>query len=117
MINYHKELVNSLKTILPTYYEMILHKGISVPCISYMELGNAAVETGDTLGYSNIQYQVKVWGDSIEDLQSYAQQIDNTLRPLGWKRIGCRELQDKESTRIQKIMTYEAHALETFKEV
>jgi hypothetical protein len=116
MINYHKQLINSLSSILPTYYKMILHKGIKTPCISYLELNNAATATGDTLGYSSIQYQVKVWGDKIGDLQTYAQKIDNTLRPLGWKRIGCRELYDKESTMIQKIMTYEANALEVFEE-
>jgi hypothetical protein len=117
MINFHKQLVNSLSSILPTYYEMILHSGIKTPCISYLELNNSANETGETLGYSSIQYQIKVWGDKIGDLQEYAQTIDNKLRPLGWKRIGCRELYDKESAMIQKIMTYEAKALEVFEEV
>ena len=115
MINYHSQLVNTLKTILPTYYEMILTSKTKTPCISYLELNNSANETGDTLGYSSIQYQIKVWGEDIEDLQKYALQIDNKLRPLGWKRIGCRELYDKESTMIQKILVYEANALETFK--
>lgn len=117
MINYHKQLVNSLSSILPTYYEMILTNGIKTPCISYLELNNAAAETGDTLGYSSIQYQIKVWGEDIGDLQEYAQKIDNKLRPLGWKRIGCRELYDKQSAMIQKIMTYDANALEVFEEV
>lgn len=115
MINYHKNLVSTLKTILPTYYEMILNREISVPCISYLELGNYSNETGDTLGYSTIQYQIKVWGNRIEDLQSYALKIDKALRPLGFKRVGCNELYDTESTMIQKIMTYEAKALEEYK--
>ena len=114
MINYHKKLVSTLKTILPTYYEMILNRDVAVPCISYMELGNSAAETGDTLGYSIIQYQIKVWSDKIDDLQTYAAQIDNKLRPLGWKRVGCNEMFDRESTMMQKIMTYEANALEVF---
>lgn len=117
MINYHSNIVKALSSILPTYYEMILHKGIKTPCISYMELNNAAAQTGDTLGYSSIQYQIKVWSDKIGDLQEYALKIDNALRPLGWKRIGCRELYDKESAMIQKIMTYDATALEVFEEV
>lgn len=115
MINYHKTLVSTLKNILPTYYEMILNKNISVPCISYLELGNIADETGDTIGYSTIQYQIKVWSDRLEDLQTYALKIDNALRPIGFKRVGCNELYDKESTMIQKIMTYEAKALEEYK--
>lgn len=115
MINYHKELVSTLKTILPTYYEMLLNRKISVPCISYLELGNYANEEGDTIGYSTIQYQIKVWGERLEDLQTYALEIDNALRPLGFKRVGCNEMFDTESTKIQKIMTYEAKALEEYK--
>lgn len=117
MINYHKQLSTSLSSILPTYYEMLLTKDAATPCITYLELNNAAAETGDTLGYSSMQYQIKVWGKDIGVLQGYAQQIDNTLRPLGWKRIGCRELYDKQSAMIQKIMTYDATALEVFEEV
>lgn len=60
MINYHKEVVAALNTVLPTHYELHLHTGLSTPCISYMELNNAAEETGDTIGYSRLQYQVKV---------------------------------------------------------
>ena len=114
MINYHKNLVSALKTILPTHYEMTLTANTDTPCISYMELGNYVESNGDTLGYSKIQYQVKVWGNDIAKIQQYALQIDDALRPLGWKRVGCNEMYDNQSTMIQKIMTYEALALEQF---
>jgi len=114
MINYHTELVSALRTILPTHYELKLHSGLPTPCISYMEVDNASRETGDTIGYSSLQYQIKVWGNKIEDLQTYALRIDNLLRPLGWTRVSCRELYDNESTMIQKVMLYEATALENF---
>lgn len=114
MINYHQVLVAALKTILPTHYEMTLTSKTKTPCISYMELNNYAAETGDTLGYSIISYQVKVWGTDISDLQHYAQLIDAVLRPLGFKRVSSGELADRNSSMIQKIMTYEATALETF---
>lgn len=114
MIDFHKDIVTALKTILPTHYEMTLHKGTKTPCISYMELSNVATETGDTLGYSRIQYQIKVWGNDISLLQKYALQIDNVLRPLGWKRVSTNELYDRNSTMIQKILGYEALASEDF---
>lgn len=114
MIDYHSSLVNALKTVLPTHYEMTLTAKTKTPCISYMELNNYATANGDTIGVSVIDYQVKVWGNSIKDLQTYATQIDNVLRPLGWRRISSGELYDRESTMIQKILTYEANALETF---
>lgn len=114
MIDYHKNLVAALNKILPTHYEMVLHSGLAIPCISYMEINNYVDSNGDTLGYSRITYQIKVWGNNIADLQKYALQIDAALRPLGWKRISSGELYDNNSTMIQKIMTYEALAYETF---
>lgn len=114
MINYHKELVSALNTILPTHYEMTLHSGLETPCISYMETNNYVAETGDTMGYSRITYQVKVWGNNIGTLQNYALEIDRVLRPLGFKRIAAGELYDNNSSMIQKILSYEALGLEDF---
>lgn len=93
---------------------MTLHSGLETPCISYMEISNIATYNGDTLGYSRLQYQIKVWGTQIQDLQKYALQIDKKLRPLGFKRVGCNEMYDNNSAMIQKIMTYEALGLEDF---
>lgn len=114
MINYHSTLVSALKTILPTHYEMTLTSGTATPCISYMEISNAVSAQGNTLGYSRITYQIKVWGNDIEVLQNYAQQIDAKLRPLGWVRISSGELYDNQSSMIQKILTFEALASEVF---
>lgn len=114
MINYHAILVAALSNILPTHYELTLTKGTKVPCISYMETNNTVTEQGDTLGYSRLQYQVKVWGHDIGELQKYALMIDDVLRPLGWTRISSGELYDRNSTMIQKILQYEARAYETF---
>jgi hypothetical protein len=115
MINYHQSLVNSLNKVLPTHYEMALTSKAQVPCISYMELGNSVTANGDTLGYSRLNYQIKVWGNRVEDLQKYALEIDNVLRPLGWTRVSSNEMYDTQSTMIQKILNYEALALEDFK--
>ena len=114
MIDYHASLVTALNAILPTYYELNLTKETTVPCISYMERNNYVEVNGDTLGYSRISYQVKVQGHSLEQLQTYALQIDNVLRKLGFKRISSGELYDINSTMKQKILVYEALAKETF---
>lgn len=116
MINYHAELVKALETVLPTHYEMTLTSKTQTPCISYMETNNYVAANGNERGYSYISYQIKVWGNNIGDLQKYALQIDDVLRPLGFKRTSSGELYDRESTMIQKIMNYEALALELFKE-
>ena len=114
MIDYHATLVAALSKILPTHYEMALHSGLATPCISYMETNNYTSESGDTLGYSHLTYQIKVWGNNIADLQKYALQIDLVLRPLGWKRVASGELYDNNSSMIQKILSYEALASETY---
>jgi predicted transcriptional regulator YheO len=114
MIDYHKELVSTLNTILPTHYEMVLHSGLDTPCISYMENNNYDTNVGDTLGYSALSYIIKVWANDIGLIQKYSLEIDKKLKPLGWKRISSGELYDNKSTMIQKIMTFEALALEEY---
>lgn len=114
MIDYHKELVASLETVLPTHYEMTLHSGIATPCISYMETNNYVSASGTTLGYSFISYQVKVWATDIATIQHYVLEIDEVLRPLGFKRVASNELYDHNSSMIQKILTYEATGLEEY---
>ena len=115
MISQHDELKSSLKTILPAFYEMALTSKAPIPCISYMELGNNVHVNGDTLGYSRLNYQIKVWANRVEDLQTYALEIDEVLRPLGWTRVSSNEMYDAQSTMMQKILNYEAMALEEFK--
>lgn len=116
MVDFHSELVKALNSVLPTHYEMTLTSQTATPCISYMELSNISITEplGANVGYSRIQYQVKVWANSIAVIQKYAVEVDDALRPLGFKRVSSNELYDNNSTMIQKIMTFEALALEEF---
>lgn len=114
MVDFHKELVSALSTVLPTHYELALTPKTTTPCISYQERNNYSTATGNTIGYSHIAYTVKVWGNDIEALQAYAKEVDNVLRPLGFTRTSAQELYDYQSTMIQKIMTFEANASERF---
>lgn len=114
MVDFHSQLKNALDTVLPAHYEMTLNSKTKTPCISYMETNNYSSPSGDTVGYSRITYQVKVWANRIEDIQKYAQLVDAVLRPIGFRRIASGELYDNGSTMIQKIMTYEALAYEKY---
>ena len=114
MIDYDVQLVSALKSILTNHYELALTSKTATPCISYQERDNADTETGDTLGYSRLSYTIKVWGNDIKEIKQYAKQIDRALRPLGFTRVSVGELHDKQSTMIQKIMTYEALCLEEY---
>lgn len=114
MINFHTEIVSALGKILPTHYEMALTSKTKTPCYSYMETNNYVSDHGETLGYSRLTFQVKVWGNDIATLQEYALKADEALRPLGLKRTSSGELYDKASTMIQKILTYECLAIEEY---
>lgn len=114
MIDFNKELVSALNTVLPTYYELALTQDSETPCISYQERDNADTLTGNTIGYSRLSYTVKVWANSIAEIQKYVLLVDKALRPLGFKRVGANELHDPNSAMIQKILTYEALGLENF---
>ena len=114
MIDYCKELVSALNSVLPTHYELALTSKTETPCISYQERNNYVSVAGDTRGYSVISFTVKVWANNIADIQKYSCEVDNALRPIGFKRISTGELYDINSTMIQKILTYEALALETY---
>lgn len=114
MIDYHADLVEALNTVLPTHYEMQLKQGTKTPCLSYQENNNFVSLRADCMSYNKLSYTVKVWANSIADIQKYALQVDEVLRPLGWVRTSSGELYDNQSTMIQKIMNYEALALETY---
>ena len=114
MIDYHKEVVSALNNVLPTYYELALTKDTPIPCISYQERNNYVVVNGNTLGYSRISFTIKVWGYfyDMATIQEAVAAIDDVLRPLGFTRTSTNEL--AQGTLLQKIMTYEAQALEQF---
>lgn len=71
MVNYHKEIVSALNTILPTHYELALTQKTKTPCISYQERNNYATQQGDTQGYSYISYTIKVWDNDLKAIQGY----------------------------------------------
>lgn len=114
MIDFNKALVAALSAVLPTYHELVLTADSETPCISYMEKNNYVLEHGETIGYSRISYQVKVWALDVATIQKYALEIDNALRPFGFKRTSSGELYDINSAMIQKIMSYEALAKEDY---
>lgn len=114
MIDYHKELVSVLNTVLPTHYELALTADTKTPCISYQERNNYVSDTGDTIEYSRVTYTVKVWSNDIKTIQEYSKKVDSALRSIGFKRTSSGELYDINSTMIQKIMNYECFALEQY---
>lgn len=118
MVNYSKDIVAALQaTGLPVHYEMILKKGLTLPCISYMELENLVDIQTDIADIDIIQYQIKVWANNPKDIADYSAAVDSIMRGLNWTRISAKELVDNNNTIIQKVLTYEALNEEVYTEV
>lgn len=93
MIDYRPTLESQLRTLgLPVYYELFLSQDTDVPCISYMLNNDYSSAEGDTLGYSEITFSIKVWSERVADLSKYAVKIDDLMRNLGFRRGGATEL-------------------------
>lgn len=113
MLDIEPSLVTKLKTIgLPVYNENFLTSKTQMPCISYMMSNDIQSKKGDTLGYSDIYYYVKIWGKKQGVLQQYAVEIDEAMRDLGFTRTGVTELWLDGIG--QKQLRFKALALEKF---
>lgn len=114
MIDFSENMVGALDTVLPTYHELALTSKNEVPCISWQERNNYVQANGDTLGYSVLVFTIKVWARTPAEIMKYSLMVDAVLRPIGFKRTSTNELYDRNSTMIQKIMTYECLGQEQF---
>lgn len=112
MLGSKKEVVATLSAILPCYYELFCNGETEMPCLTYIETNNSAEETGDTLGYSFIEYTIKVWATDMADIEQYAAAVDTAMRRLGFKRTSATELTIENQ--IEKVMIFSALGLENF---
>lgn len=73
----------------PMLYTRLLSLGYNVqpehfviptqtPCITYLCMNNSDDKVGDTIRYSNIAYQIKIWG-TFEETNEIATQIADLL--------------------------------------
>jgi len=93
MIDYKPTLITELSALgLPVLNENTMASNDTYPVITYNLSTDVARDTGDTLGYSDIYYNIKVWGKRIAEIESIAVQIDNKMRTLGFRRIATAEL-------------------------
>lgn len=110
MIDFKPELVEALDKLLPTYYELFVDSSTALPCITYIETDNAAEEEGDNLFYSQLTYQIKIWGKALGEMMGYAEELDQIMRNLGFKRVSKNELWHNECGQL--IFKYRALAVE-----
>ena len=109
MVDLKPQVVEVLEALgLPVYYELFADASTPTPCITYMELNNADYLTGDTIEYSNLAFQIKVWSKSVSVMSQKSIEIDNALKQLGFRRTFAAELFAGDMG--QRIMRFEAIA-------
>ena len=91
MINGKQDIVNKLTPIAPVEYELFVTDKTPIPCITYYENGNDDNTVGDTLGYSNIRYMIKIWSHSVEELSRLSSEVSEQMRLLGYRRLSSFE--------------------------
>lgn len=110
MLNYHTQLRTLLlQTGVEVYFEAIEDK-IATPCISYMEVNNSSYAKGNTLQFSNLSYQIKVWAETILEANSIAEDIDSILSANGFTRVSSQDMVD--AGLVMKILRFNAIAYE-----
>lgn len=121
MIDYKPTLVNELNTLLgntaqetkvPVVAENFATKDITFPCVSYNLSNDLVRANGDEFGYSDMYFNIKVWGYSMADMEPIASKIDTKMRTLGFTRIATTELWYQGLG--QKELRYQGLAREIF---
>lgn len=92
MVDYSKRLTTELEKILPTYYELFLGEDITYPCITYLPTNNYSYIEGDTMRFSKLSYNIKLWGNDYKQLMSYINTLDLAMKKVGLKRTNYNEL-------------------------
>ena len=107
MIDIKTELVAALNAITsyPVYYELMYKPG-EVPAITYKEIDNVDLYNGDTVSYSTIRYEIKVWDTSMANMISTSAAIDLKLKELGWSRYSSTEANYESN--LLKVLRYVA---------
>lgn len=116
MINYKPLLVQNLLELfhnkIPVVAENFETTDVTFPCISYNLSNDVVRANGDDFGYSDVYYNIKVWGFAIADMEPIAQKIDEMMRSNGFTRIATNELWNRGLG--QKSLRYQGLGRELF---
>lgn len=85
-------IVTELAKVLPCYYEQVVDSSYELPLITYMEMNNRETSTSHEMGYSSVTYRIKLWADTVSDIETYSEQIDEKMRGLYFTRTNSSEM-------------------------
>ena len=105
MIDVKQQLVATLKaaTGYEVFYEFFTQP-VTLPCITYREIDNIDTLTGDTMEYSEIRHEIRIYTTTPSDMAVKSAAIDAALKAIGYRRIYAYE--DNDANRLVKIIRY-----------
>lgn len=112
MLDNKKAIVAALRTVQDNVKYELSVESPTLPLITYKIINDSVNVYGDTLGYSDLIIQVKVWTTKVSELDSLPTSIDETLRPLGLTRTYYTEL--SEGSVLIGVMQYSGLVKEDF---
>lgn len=112
MLDASKQLIETLSPILPTFYELFVDSNTPIPCITYLQSGDSIHVDGDTLCFSDISFNIKIWARTKQEIEQYKIKIDDALRPIGYRRVSYNEMSDKNL--LCGILIYRGLGIEHF---
>ena len=111
MIDTKQEFVAALQsTGYDVYYEAF-YQPVNRPCITYKEVDNFENQKGDTLKYSKVSYQIKLYVKSVQEMDTASSAIDEALDEIGYDRYFTLEDVDNNDYLV-KVFRYEADVRE-----
>lgn len=114
MLNLQKKIKQALDTVLTTYLEQFKSSNASLPCVTMLEISNLidGQHQGDTLAWSRIYYELKLYAADYADIDLYSPKIDKCMRELGFVRRASKDI--IVNGQICKDFTYELLTEEYF---
>jgi len=107
VIDIKQSLVTAIKsaTDLNVYYE-VFKKEVDLPAITYKEIENCDLVVGDTIEYSTLRFEIKIWSYSMDEIILTSKAIDIALKAIGFSRYSSFET--NYQTQIIKVLRYVA---------
>ena len=112
MLDTRKAIVAALEQVQDNVKYELDVQSPTLPLISYKCIDDSVNKYGDTLGYSDVIYQVKVWTTKMSELATLTQSIDDKLKAIGLHRTYFSEL--KEANVLIGVMQYTGLVKENF---
>ena len=103
-----KRLLRGIPELGNRVYLAYPEDGTEFPCATFYEAANSAADRRDDQEYiTEIEVYVSVWGETPEQIEPIARQVEERLTAARYQRMLCYD--DYSGTAKQKIMRYRAY--------